>query len=152
MRDGSGEVTCGGSDEITRGGSREIRDKVNALLAEGHMIWETNKLPPLPDSERLVVTDAAIAAYRGENAVHLAAACQSFWLFRKLHEMVDEYPVYATLLGDYFFSVFSKSLIPLDSVKLNDEFAQVLAKDTQARVSMDDYLDFVRKLPAVLES
>ena len=144
-----GDETRGESGLLQSDG---IRDEVGLMLAEGRAIWEDSELPPLPATAWTACADTALAVYRGENAVHLAAASQTFWLFRKLHEMVDAHPVTATLLGDYFFSLFSKSLIPIDSVRLNDEFARILAKDTQERVSADDYLDFVRTLPMVIEA
>jgi len=127
-------------------------DKVRQLLAEGYTIWEASGLPTPTESERYTAADASLLAYSEENAEFLAAACQCFWLFRRLHEMSGQHPVYATLLGDWFFSAFSKSLIPLDSVELNDTFAELLAQDTQTSVSQEEYLRFVRRLPMVLVS
>ena len=134
------------------GGNAALRDGVIGLVAEGYDFWETVNLPVLPISERYIISDESLSVYKGEHAVNLAVACQCFWLFRKLHGMTEENPVSATLLGDYFFSVFSKNLIPLDSVALNDEFARLLASDTQDSASLSGFMEFVRTLPAVLRS
>ena len=127
-----------------------LRDEISRHLAEGYHLWESVGLTELPESERFMISDMLLSAYQGENAASLATACQCFWLFRKLHGMAEQDPVHATLLGDYFFSVFSKNLIPLDSVALNGEFARLLASDAQAPVGIDAFMEFVRKLPSVL--
>ena len=127
-----------------------LGDDVRKLLEEGYKIWESSGMPMPPDSERYIASDALLSVYRGENAVELATACQCFRLYRRLHEMVGEYPIDATLLGDYFFSVFSKCIIPLDSVPVIDQFAVLLERDTQAAVSEEEYMSFVRGLPMVL--
>ena len=136
---------------IVAGGCSSPRDEISQHLAEGYHLWESVGLTELPESERFVISDTLLSAYQGENAASLATACQCFWLFRKLHGMAERNPVHATLLGDYFFSVFSKNLIPLDSVALNGEFARLLASDTQTPVAIDAFMEFVRNLPAVLE-
>ena len=131
---------------------KPLREEVKFYLAEGYLIWKSTGLPKLPASERYAASDTLLSVYTGENAASLAAACQCFWLFRKLHRMVNEHHVLATLLGDYFFSIFSRNLIPVDSVKLNDEFASLLAKDTQTPIETDGYFDFIRNIPMVLKS
>jgi len=127
-----------------------LREEIGRHLDEGYALWESVKLEALPESERYMISDALLSVYKGDNAANLATACQCFWLFRKLHGMTEQNPVHATLLGDYFFSVFSKNLIPLDSVALNGEFARLLASDTQVPVTLDAYMEFVRNLPEVL--
>ncbi len=129
-----------------------IQDKarVVALLAEGYCLWSQSPLPELPYSERYIAADEATRVYRGKNAAELAAACQSFYLFRKLHSMAGDYPEWATLLGDYFFSQFSKNLIPLDSVPLTDSFAAYLSADTQSALCLEEYLEFIGGLPEVI--
>ena len=134
------------------GGNEALRDGVIGHISEGYNLWEATGLPAPPISERYVISDESLSAYKGEHAVNLAVACQCFWLFRKLHGMTEENPVFATLLGDYFFSVFSKNLIPLDSVALNDEFARLLASDTQNPIGTGGFMEFVRTLPAMLRS
>jgi len=127
-----------------------IKEEIRRHLDEGYALLESAKLEPLPESERYMISDTLLSVYRGDNAASLATACQCFWLFRKLHGMIEQNPVHATLLGDYFFSVFSKNLIPLDSVALNGEFARLLASDAQTPVGLGGYIEFVRNLPAVL--
>jgi len=129
-----------------------LRDEVLGQLAEGYDLWENVDLPTMPVSERYIVSDESLSVYNGEHAASLAVACQCFWLFRKLHRSTDENPIYATLLGDYFFTVFSRNLIPLDSVALNDEFARLLSADVEQQIGIESYKNFVRNLPAVLRT
>jgi len=127
-----------------------LRAEVLGHLAEGYGLWDGLDIPTPPVSERYILSDESLSAYQGEHASCLAVACQCFWLFRTLHRMTDEDPVYATLMGDYFFSVFSKNLIPLDSVALNDAFARLLSSDVEQPTGIESYKEFVRNLPAVL--
>ena len=127
-----------------------LRIEVDNALAEGYGLWDEIGLPALPIEERCIASNESISAYYGENAASLAVACQCFWIYRRLHSMASEHPVNATLLGDYFFSVFSKNLIPLDSVALNGEFARFLACDTARPAKIDGYLEFVRNLPNIV--
>ena len=126
--------------------------RVAALLAEGYHLWSESLLPELSLSERYIAAGEAERVYQGENAAEFSAACQCFYLFRKLHGMVADYPEWATLLGDYFFSQFSKNLIPLDSVALTDAFAAFLSADTQSALGLEEYLNFIRGLPAVMKT
>lgn len=135
---------------MIRGSAEALRDEVGSALTEGYGLWDEIGLPALPLSERYVASNESLSVYRGENAVSLAVACQCFWIYRRLHSMASEHPVNATLLGDYFFSVFSKNLIPLDSVALNGEFARFLACDTARPAKIDGYLEFVRNLPNIV--
>jgi len=130
--------------------SARLKDEVKRQLQEGYNLWGSVKLPELSDSERYAISDELLSVYRGENAAHLATACQCFWLFRKLHSYTDENPIYATLLGDYFFSLFSKNLIPIDSVALNNEFARLLSSDTGTPVEPGDFIEFVKNTPAII--
>jgi len=131
------------------GDDTALRNEIAGQLAEGYEMWDSSPLPPLPDTERFQASDESLSVYSGENAKSLAVACQCFLMYRKLHRITDEYPIYATLLGDYFFSVFSKNLIPLNSVALNGAFAMFLAGDTNVPVGIDGFLKFVRELPAL---
>jgi hypothetical protein len=130
--------------------STNDRARVVALLADGYRLWSDSILPDLPYSERYIASDLAAQVYQGKNADEFAAACQCFYLFRRLHGLVSDYPDWATLLGDYFFSQFSKYLIPLDSVPLIDSFSRFLTHDTQSAAEHNEYFDFIRALPAVM--
>ncbi|MEI3338943.1 MAG: hypothetical protein V8R80_02480 [Eubacterium sp.] len=134
--------------------SDQIAEKVDALLSEGYQMWERFGFRKLTEEERYLVAGcAADACKKREFAEDYAAACQSFFLFRKLHEWTEEFPETATLLGDYFFSRFSHYLIPIDSTRLIDLFSEYLKADTKemfekdgkAAFCMERYLDFVRK-------
>ena len=127
-----------------------LKDEVIKRLQEGYGLWESAGLPKLPGSERYFISDELLSVYRGENALHLATACQCFWLFRKLHSYTDVDPIHTTLLGDYFFSLFSKNLIPIDSVALNNEFARLLSSDTANPVDTGDFIKFVKNTPAII--
>lgn len=129
----------------------EFRARADALLTEGYQLWKESGLPALPPSDRCLAVDAAVGAYTGAHAAQFAAACQCFYLFRKLHGMAETYPTWATLLGDYFFSQFSKHLIPIDSVPLIDAFSGFLASDARRQSGTETYLSFIRSLPAVIK-
>ncbi|MDR0850971.1 MAG: hypothetical protein LBN36_00595 [Clostridiales Family XIII bacterium] len=122
----------------------DLRADVDALLREGYDLWDENGLPPLEYSERYAAVDAAGAVYDGFHRKAFAAACQSFFLFRKLHLQSELLPEVSTLLGDYFFSQFSKHMIPIDSVPLIDAFSDYLAQDVAG--TSGDYLDFIAKV------
>lgn len=131
--------------------SSDLRTEVDKLLSEGYRLWNDSALPQLPVSERYIASDEVAAVYNGAHYAELAAACQCFYLFRKLHCMLQNYPTWATLLGDYFFSQFSKNLIPIDSVALTDSFSRYLSADTQSSFNTQEYLSFIRSLPMVLK-
>lgn len=128
----------------------ELRDLVDKMLAEGYRLWNESSIHLPPVSERYIAVDVLAAVYDGLNAAELAAACQCFFFFRILHGMVHQYPTWSTLLGDYFFSQFSKNLIPLDSVPLIDAFSGYLKKDIKSPGGVKEYIAFIRGLPAVL--
>lgn len=130
----------------------ENRAKVDTLLEEGYRLWDESSLPAQYQSERYFAVDAASAVYQGKYSSEFAAACQCFYLFRKLHSMIQEYPAMATLLGDYFFSQFSRNLIPLDSVPLINAFSSYLAAEIQALDDGEGYLDFIGSLSELMES
>ena len=132
------------------GADAALRKEVERQLAEGYELWEAAKLPALSGSERYTISDELLSVYKGEGSASLATACQCFWLFRKLHGMAETNPIHSTLIGDYFFSVFSKNLIPLDSVALNNAFARLLSDDTQTPIDTDAFLEFARGTPDVL--
>ena|GEM_PF-2386732 len=127
-----------------------LKEEVERQLAEGYELWEATKLPMLPGSERYAISDELLSVYQGDGSASLATACQCFWLFRKLHGMAETNPIFATLVGDYFFSVFSKNLIPLDSVALNNEFARLLSADTQTPIDTEAFIEFAKGTPDVL--
>jgi len=124
-------------------------DKVKDILAYGWELWREN-LPIEPEFQQCRVAREVLYTYDGKHAVSLAGACESFWLFRRLHEMAQAHPIYSTLIGDYFFSLFSKCLIELDNVEVTDKFAKLLTVDTFKPISAEEYLNFVRGLQAVL--
>lgn len=129
----------------------DLRTEVDKRLSEGYRLWNDSALPQLPVSERYLASDEIAAVYNGAYDAELAAACQCFYLFRKLHCMLQNSPAWATLLGDYFFSQFSKNLIPIDSVELTDSFSRYLTADTQSSFNTQEYLFFIRSLTVVLK-
>ena len=133
---------------MLRAGLKQKED-VKMLMEEGYRHWKADaELPLAPEQNGIF--DELLSIYSDEKAPTLATACQCFWNFRKLHELTDKHPVQATLLGDYFFSVFSKCLILLDSVEINDRFAKLLAEDTGQAVGEEAYREFVKRLPMVI--
>lgn len=121
---------------------------VEELLEEGYRLWEDSPLPELSLEDHEKIVDLVGNIYSGLDKLHFAAACQSFYLFRKLHREMEEYQAYSVLLGDFFFSLFSQNLIPLDSVPLTDAFAAYLDRDTAGMA--EDYAAFILTLPAVM--
>lgn len=129
-----------------------LYDELNILLCEGYRMWDRFGCIPLNEEEKhVVVAQAVNACQTNAHTKEYAAACQCFFLYRKLHHMVEEQPEKATLLGDYYFSQFSQFLIPIDSPKLIDLFAEYLKNDTKMAVEgnkvfdMKSYLDFVTR-------
>ncbi len=127
-----------------------LYEELNILLCDGYRMWESFGCIPLNEMEKhVVLKQAVLACTKDEHTKEYAAACQCFFLYRKLHHTVDEQPETATLLGDYYFSQFSQFLIPIDSPKLIDMFSEYLKWDTKLAVSgnkefdMDKYLNFV---------
>lgn len=130
--------------------SADLRHNVEMRLAEGFLFWRESGIGLPTDVERNLAADTLATLYHGPNAASLAAACQCFFYFRKLHGLIEQYPTWSTLLGDYFFSQFSKNLIPLDSVRLTDAFSEYLKRDVKQQGAVNDYIKFIRGLPAVL--
>ncbi len=124
----------------------DLKTQLDIYLAEGYLLWTQNRLPVLSEPERYLVADVIADVYRGPHKTELAAACQCFFLYRKLHGMADQFAERATLLGDWFFSQFSRYLIPIDSVELIDAFSEYLSEDTQTQGGRADYISFVRSL------
>lgn len=127
-------------------------DELNNLLCDGYQMWERFGCTPLNEMEKHMVLEQAVSACRSDrHTKDFAAACQCFFLYRKLHHMVEEQPETATLLGDYYFSQFSQFLIPIDSTRLIDLFSEYLKKDAKSAAEgvrafdMDAYLAFITK-------
>ena len=127
-----------------------LDEELQTLLLEGYRMWERFGLDPLNEMEKHKVLGQAVASCKTDcHTKYYAAACQCFFLYRKLHYMVEKQPETATLLGDYYFSQFSQFLIPIDSPELIDLFAEYLKKDTKSAVDgkeafeMKEYLAFV---------
>lgn len=125
-------------------------DELNNLLCEGYQMWERFGCTPLNEMEKHKVLEQAVSACRSDcHTKNFAAACQCFFLYRKLHHMVEGQPETATLLGDYYFSQFSQFLIPIDSTRLIDLFSEYLKQDVKAAASgmmefdMEAYLKFI---------
>lgn len=135
---------------------QEIISKVESNLKEGYSLWEGFSLPPLSNYEKEAIPREAASYYSGEYSSEFATACQSFFLFRKLHEEAGKTSEESTLLGDYFFSLFSNHLIPIDNTELIDEFAEFLSGDTLREVkgnesfSLDKYFLFIRNISLMI--
>lgn len=126
---------------------QEDLDRCGALLAQGRGFWEAQGRPA-PESGWESVPRLVLDRLEGERGVCLAAACQSFLLFRLLHREGRTGAPEAVLLGDYFFGLFSRCLIPLDSTWLIERFSGFLREDAEAGVrqepfSLPAYRDFV---------
>ncbi len=138
----------------------EIRDfeaRIDSMLSEGYALWNGFGLEPLGDEELHFVPDRVYFCCSGRHRENLAAACQSFYLFRRLHFMTEAGPEQTTLLGDYFFSSFSRYLIPIDSTRLTDRFSEYLKQDAQEGAggrrafSKETYARFIREISGMEE-
>ncbi|MDR2088667.1 MAG: hypothetical protein LBP73_04860 [Clostridiales Family XIII bacterium] len=109
----------------------------DALLAEGYRLWEAAGLPPPGPDEGDAAADAALAMYDGPHREAFAAVCRCYRLFRALHMRAEAFPEAATLLGDYFFGVFSCYMVLFDSPPLIRAFAGCLARDATAAAAGD---------------
>ncbi len=125
-------------------------DELNNLLCDGYVMWERFGCTPLNEMEKHAVLEQAVnACSTNTHTKEYAAACQCFFLYRKLHHMVEEQPEKATLLGDYYFSQFSQFLIPIDNTRLIDLFSEYLKNDAKSAAEgvmefdMEAYLAFV---------
>ena len=132
--------------------SDEMIRQVNERLAAGYELWKGYGLPELTVQDLDVVPAHVATVYKdGAFALDYASACQCFYLFRKLHTMVEAYSEQATLLGDYFFSQFSHYLIPIDSTELIAVFSEFLKEDVvrnrqeENTFSIERYLDFIKQ-------
>ena len=110
---------------------------VSFSLNEIKSIWHDG-IPEYPEQDVKKIMDAVSADCRD--------VCCCFYLFRYLH--LTPTPG-ATLAGDYCFARFSKHLSDLDSVPMNDAFAEYLKEDTASSKSLDTYLDFVRTISEI---
>lgn len=129
---------------------QQIVTDVCALLEDGFSMWERFGLKLPDEKECQEVLRCAVCACKKERFTkEYAAACQCFFLYRKLHIMAESCPGTATLLGDYFFSRFSSFLIPVDSTRLIDLFSEYLKQDAKESAwgvkefDTDRYLQFV---------
>ena len=126
--------------------------ELNNLLFNGYQMWDRFGCYPLNEMEKHIVLQQAVTSCRTDcHTKEYAAACQCFFLYRKLHYMVEEQPEAATLLGDYYFSKFSQFLIPIDSTRLIDLFSEYLKKDAKEAAAgskefdLNRYLAFVKR-------
>lgn len=137
--------------------SEKYYKEVDSYLAQGYQFLEELGFEPLSEEEKYYSVNLVCSSFEGEYLVDLATACQCFYMFRKLHQMVEDNPEGATLLGDYFFSRFSHHLIPIDSTRLIDKFSQYLAQDTQKGVEgnyffdKEKYEEFIKEIPSILQ-
>jgi hypothetical protein len=117
------------------------------MFTEGYTLCREQGIDLPPEERRQAVLDVARASFCGEHAEDFASACLAFFLFQDLHGRACEAPATTTLLGDYFFSRFSKHLIPIDSVPLIDAFSEYLAQCTSG--TNEDYLAFIKTISGV---
>ena len=127
-------------------------ERCQALLAEGYGFWTSLGREPLSQAQREEIPRLVLERLEGEKGADLAAACQSFLLFRRLHQVAGEGDAAAILLGVYFFGLFSQCLIPLDSPWLIEQFAAFLREDAEEGVrgergfDLERYRQFVKAL------
>ena len=112
--------------------------------------WDLSGLPAYPSEDCQRIDAAAWAVCKGALQADFSAACRAFYLYRWLHQ--NGQGPQAVLLGDYYFSLFSQWLIPLDSVALTEAFSDYLAAGTQVPLTLANYLSFIEQLKAVMDA
>lgn len=133
--------------------SAQIKTQLEESLEEGCRMWEAFGCPHPEITKDFRVAETAAAACRQEAfRADYAAACQCFYLFRRLHRLVEDSPQTATLLGDYFFSRFSVHLIPIDSPRLIDRFSEYLKTDTRKEAAGAEAFDLTQYLAFITEA
>lgn len=129
---------------------------VENYLEYSYGMWNKFDFPKLTIEEKMEIPEIVAQVYKGECVSELAAACQCFFLFRKAHEYAAGKAAQAALLGDYLFSRFSHYLIPIDSTKLIDEFADFLKLEILEEMKgrngfdMENYKSFLYKIPSFI--
>ena len=120
---------------------------IDEILKEAGQIWPNAVLSSRREEERRQVRRFAVAC-AGSYQKEYADACECFFLFRVIHRMTDVDAGWSALTGDWFFSRFSKALIPIDSVLLIDRFSEYLTEDlmrSEQVFDMEGYMRFIRK-------
>lgn len=122
----------------------------DTFLEEGYAMAGEFGLSVPDRAERSHITGKVLSAMCDhQNAVRLAAACEAYYVYRKLHARRGEGVEAATLLGDYFFSAFSRLMLPFQDTWLLDRFSEQLrinCVDSVKRgreIDIEDYLAFV---------
>lgn len=111
-------------------------------------MWDSPGLPDYPAQDCQRIAHRAQAVYSGPEQQAFSAACRAFYLYRYLHWRCT-LPE-GVLLGDYYFSLFSRHMIPLDCVALTEAFSDYLAGSTVSPLSLEDYLEFLESLKGVI--
>lgn len=119
-----------------------MTDHMGPLLEDGYALLQEEEARLI---DKVLVTKTVLDAMGSHpQAGQFAAMAQAFHVFRQLHDM-DGDTARKTLLGDYFFSLFSKLMIPLDSPWLIDQFAQRLEDECEAK-TMESYDTFLKRI------
>lgn len=127
----------------------QLHSDVDSALKKGYEMFitylgETAK-------EKYFAVDKVFENYKGEHLLNLCVAAQSLYWFFKLHDE-KELTSEKTLLGDYFFSQFSLSLIPIDSTKLIDTFSDFI-KQSVVKENFDkqEFENFISKVHEAID-
>lgn len=101
--------------------------------------------------EKYFAVDLVYEHYQGEHLFNLCVAAQSLYWFLCLHdekELTNE----KVLLGDYFFSQFSLSLIPIDSTKLIDAFSDYIKQSAVTETfDREMFAQFISKVHEAID-
>ena len=129
----------------------------NAPLKEGYALADKLGVPVIDEKDRLKITGKVLSVMCDhKKAAQLASAGEAYYVFRKLHAGLDEDAPAATLLGDYFFSVFSCLIFPFQEMLLLDRFSDLLQTDfidsvkKGKEIDLDEYLVFLETVCGLL--
>ena len=127
----------------------QLYSDVDTKLKKGYEMFITylGKEP----NEKYFAVDKVFENYEGEHLLNLCVAAQSLYWFLALHaseELTNE----KTLLGDYFFSQFSLSLIPIDSTKLIDVFLDYIKQSVVTQsFDKEKFAKFISKVHEAID-
>ncbi len=127
----------------------QLHSDVDTRLKKGYEMFITYE--GADADKKYIAVDKVFENYNGEHLLNLCVATQSLYWFLSLHDKKD-LTNEKILLGDYFFSQFSLSLIPIDSTKLIDVFSdyikQSVAKET---FNQEEFLSFISKVHEAID-
>ena len=107
---------------------------VNHLLNNDYDLLASLGIDLLKANDKELLPAFVLSRHKdGINSSYLAAACQCFYLFFRLHSLSDQETRKIILLGDYFFSRFMELLMLSGNIALLDHFSNFVINKSQSK-------------------